>query len=263
VSPDTKFVGVALGDNASPGVQKYLEEFLDPSKHAPGIPLDFVSYHWYGSPGEDTTANEAAHCFADADEFFGNVAKIENIRKSLSPGTRTTLNEVGTFDPLGTTQIGSSYVVPKEYFVWSAGVFAYVWAGVVKLEIDVVGESQLVGYPGQFPSVSMVDWDTGLPNARLKVLQLLQQCFRAGDKVVQTNSSTGDVFGQGFVSQEGVKRLLLVNKLNQTSQVQIGAGAWTANIVDLSTAGNEWRTETFGGDSFNITPWATVVLTAT
>lgn len=263
VSPETKFVGVALGSNSVPAYFNYLETFLNPSKHVPNIPLDFISYHWYGSPMQDTTANEAAHCFADADEFLGNVVKIEGIRKSLSPGTRTTINEVGTFDPLGTTQIGSNYVVPEEYFLWSAGVFAYVWAGVTGLGIDVVGESQLVGYPGQFPSVSMVDWETGRPNARLRVLQLLQRNFGVGDRVVQTNSSRGDVFGQAFVKGDGVRRVLLVNKLNQSSQVQIGFGEWRAEIVDLSTAGNEWRTEKFGGDTINLTPWATVVLTAT
>jgi hypothetical protein len=109
----------------------------------------------------------------------------------------------------------------------------------------------------------MVEWETGMPNARLRFLQLLQRNFGAGDKVVLTNSSTGDVFGQAFVKGDGVRRLLLVNKLDRISQVQIGFGRWRAEIVDLSTGGNEWRAEMFGGDMINLTPWATVILTAT
>jgi hypothetical protein len=46
VSPSTKFVGLALGDNASPQYMDYVTEFLDPSKHEDDIPLDFFSYHW-------------------------------------------------------------------------------------------------------------------------------------------------------------------------------------------------------------------------
>ena len=44
-----------------------------------------------------------------------------------------------------------------------------------RLGIDVAGESQLVGYPTQYPSVSMVDWSNGKPNARFWVLKLLKE----------------------------------------------------------------------------------------
>lgn len=52
--------------------------------------------------------------------------------------------------------------------------------------LDVVGESQLMGYPTQFPSVSMMDYETAKPNARYWVLYLLHQNFEMGDKLVQT-----------------------------------------------------------------------------
>lgn len=38
-----------------------------------------------------------------------------------------------------------------------------------------MGMSQLMGYPGQFPSVSLVDWTTGKPNARIHILNLLNK----------------------------------------------------------------------------------------
>jgi hypothetical protein len=129
--------------------------------------------------------------------------------------------------------------------------------------IDVIGESQLVGYPGQFPSVSMVNYTTGQPNARLRVLQLIQQNFGPGDSLVQTNSTLeSSVHGQGFVTKEGVKKLLLVNKLPQAVTVRVpGFENGTANVVDVSTGQNVWRTEDFSGSLFNATEWATVVLT--
>lgn len=263
VSPDTKFVGVGLGHNTDPAYFNWLQTFLDPAKHAPGIPLHFVSYHWYGIPDVATTDVQAAQCFAQADTFVGIVEQVEVFRKQLSPDVRTTLNEVGTFDPQATTQKPNDYEVPAEYFVWSGGVYAYVFMGVVRQGIDVIGESQLYGFPGQFPSVSMLDWRTGLPNARFKVLELLQKSFGLGDKVVETKSSLESVAAQAFENAKGVRKLLLVNKLNQTTGVSVpGFEKAAAVIVDLSTGGNEWRTEEVGGGSFMITPWATVVLTA-
>lgn len=48
--------------------------------------------------------------------------------------------------------------------------------------IEVVGESQLVGYPSQFPSVTEIDWHDGSPNARFRVLQLLSANISPGDE---------------------------------------------------------------------------------
>lgn len=110
----------------------------------------------------------------------------------------------------------------------------------------------------------MVDWTTGLPNARLRVLQLLQQSFAVGDSVVQTNSSDEwTVCGQAFVSPAGVQKLLLVNKLQSAVEVRVaGFDGGVANIVDVSTQGAVWRTESITGSTFNLTGYATAVLTA-
>jgi hypothetical protein len=260
VSPNTKFVGLALAFESN---LTYFEEFLDPSKHEAGIPLDFISYHWYGSPDEASTEAEAAQCFQQAETFLGEVTQIESIRKQLSPSTKTTLNEIGTFDPEGLTTINPSYEEPPEYFVWSGGVFAYVFSRIATMGIDVIGESQLVGYPSQYPSVSMVNYTTGLPNARLRVLQLLQQSFTPGDELVSTNSTEeSNIHGQAFVTTDGVKKLLLVNKSPDTVEIQIrGLNSSKVEIVDVSKGGDIWRTEDFDGSVFNITGWATAVMT--
>jgi hypothetical protein len=38
-----------------------------------------------------------------ADRFIAEVKRIEAIRERLAPSVRTTLDEIGTFDPQGTT----------------------------------------------------------------------------------------------------------------------------------------------------------------
>ncbi|KAL2071829.1 hypothetical protein VTL71DRAFT_13064 [Oculimacula yallundae] len=264
VSPDTKFVGLALGDNSKD--MNYFETFLDPANHNTGIPIDFVSYHFYGMPSVASSESQAAQSFAQTDEFIVNVGRIEAIRKRLAPSTRSTLNEIGTFDPRATTNIDPSYEVPSEYFVWSGGVFAYVFARVVTMGIDVVGESQLMGYPGQFPSVSLVDYWSGELNARGRVLHLLQKSFGPGDVVVDTTFEGMDlganIHAQAFITKSGERKVLLINKLNQTAVLELqGFESGKAEVVDLSTGGKMWKTLDVGSSTFNLTGWATAVLT--
>ena len=76
--------------------------------------------------------------------------------------------------------------IPNSYWNLSGAMYAYLYGELAKLGIEVAGESQLVGYPTQWPSVSMVDWDTGQPNARFWVLKLLRTNFGPGDKLVET-----------------------------------------------------------------------------
>jgi hypothetical protein len=52
VSPETKFMGMALG---SPSDPHYFEYFLNHANHKPGIPLDYISYHFYATPAKEQT----------------------------------------------------------------------------------------------------------------------------------------------------------------------------------------------------------------
>jgi hypothetical protein len=51
VSPDTKFVGLALGLPMS-DYPDYFQYFLNKSNHQSGTPLDMISYHFYAAPDE-------------------------------------------------------------------------------------------------------------------------------------------------------------------------------------------------------------------
>lgn len=243
--PEIKFVGLALaGTSPNTGragdASKYFEYFLNHKNHKSGIPLDMISYHCYASLAADEDLSAAQFTFFEqADNFLDEVRYIESIRKRLSPETRTTIDETGTILPDDFSQAKTGYVskpIPNAYWNLSAAIYAYLYAQLVLLGIDVVGESQFVGYPTQFPSVSMIDWTTGQPNARYWALKLLHENFGPGDKLVESHNSVPYVYVQGFVTQDGKQKLLLVNKRNRPFNVTItGIGGGKKESVDQTT----------------------------
>ena len=106
---------------------------------------------------------------------------------------------------------------------------------MTELGIDVAGESQLVGYPTQFPSVSMVDWNTGAPNARYRVLELLKNNFGPGDQVVSANSGSPYIYALGFIKRDGSRKLLLVNKRERSFDLTLPQTAKQVEAVNHTT----------------------------
>jgi hypothetical protein len=238
VAPQMKFVGLAL---AAPSQNpRMFEYFLNPQNHQPGIPLDMISYHFYAVPAGDETPEVQQHTFFEqASHFLDTVRYIEGIRQRLSPGTRTTINEIGSISADDNGQDEPGHVtkpIPNSYWNLSGATYAYLYGSLAALGIDVAGESQLVGYPTQFPSVSMVDWNTGAPNARFRVLELLHKHFGPGDKLVATSVASPYVYAQAFQTRGGKRKMLLVNKRDREFSVPVSQrGNW--EYVDQSTAG--------------------------
>jgi hypothetical protein len=229
ISPSTKFIGISLAFETNP---EYFEYFLNPKNHKPGIPLDGISYHFYGTPsfGTQKLDDYQYTFFEKANYFLDRVRYIENIRKRLSPKTITTVNEIGTI-------IGANGDdIPSEYWNLSGAMFAYVFLELTKLGIDVAGESQLVGYPSQFPDVSMVNWENGKPNARYWVLKLLKENFGHGDKLVRTSCSSQDIIAQAFITSTG-KKILLINQRKKGVTIKLPPGVkdGKATLVDVNT----------------------------
>ena len=243
VEPKTKFVGMAL---AAPSENpRYFEYFLNPKNHKPGIPLDFISYHFYAVPTADQTPQiQQVTFFTQADGFLNVVRYIEQVRKRLSPETRTTVDEIGSISADDLDQGTPGHVtqaIPKSYWNLCGSVYAYIFAELTRLGIDVAGESQLVGYPTQFPSVSMVDWSNGKPNARFWVLKLLKDNFGPGDKLVEiAPASSGPYFSSlAVMTLNGKRRVLLVNKRDRELELSSpGATGGQIEAVDQSTAFN-------------------------
>ena len=230
-----KFVGLALAEPSSN--PRMFEYFLNPKNHQPGIPLDMISYHFYATPTDDQTPQVHQYTFfTQADRFLDIVRYIEAIRQRLSPATRTTANEIGAILPGDPGQVGRAPdPIPNSYWNLAGATYAYVFGNLASMGIDVAGESQLVGYPTQFPSVTMVDWSTGAPNARLRVLELVHKHFGAGDKLIATSISNPHVYAQAFQTRSGKREVLLVSKRERAMTVALPeAGTW--EYVDQVTA---------------------------
>ncbi len=257
VAPRMKFVGISVAFPS--GDARMFDYFLDPRNHKPGIPLDMISYHFYASPTADQSAEVHQYTFFEqADRFIATARYIEAIRLRLSPSTKTTVNEIGSIlpgDPNGKLPI------PDSYWNLSGACYAYVFGHLAELGIDIAGESQLVGYPTQFPSVSMVDWNTGAPNARFRVLELLKNNFGPGDKIVSTRSESPYVYALAMIKPSGVRKLLLVNKRDRDMEVTLPGRAGEVQYVDQTTKGNPPVKASIDSDRITLRGFAVAVAT--
>ena len=263
ISPDTKFVGLSL---AFPGASPHMfEYFLDHNHHRPGIPLDMISFHFYATPAGDESQDAQQYTMFDqANGFLNTVRFADAIRKRLSPQTGTMINEVGCIsaDDLDQQRPGHvSKPIPDSYWNLCGAVYAYLFGHLVSLGIDVIGESQLVGYPTQFPSVSMVDWNTGAPNARFRVLQLLKNNFAPGDSIVLSRSRIATVYALALLSRSGARKLLLVNKRDHDVDIVLGERVKQIQTVDLITKGDPPASQQVNGSTIRLHGFAVSVLT--
>jgi len=266
VDPSMKFVGMALagtspGPDFSDPVPEYFEYFLNHKNHEPGVPLDMISYHFYAGPASDESVDSWPYTFfAQANYFLDEVRFIEAIRKRLSPETKTTVDELGVILP--DDNVVPRKPIPNSYWNLCAAMYAYLYARLSQLGIDVIGESQFVGYPSQFPSVSMTNWKTGQLNARGWVLKLLRDNFGPGDKLVQTSVHSPGVFAQGFSTPDGEHKVLLVSKRNWDIDVSLpGASQATEQYVDQSTGDEPPASVHLTGDTITLKGFAVAVVT--
>jgi len=268
VQPDTRFVGLALAMETNP---KYFEYFLDHKNHKPGVPLDFISYHFYAVPTLDETPEvEQFTYFAQAEGFLKTVRYIEAIRKRLSRETKTTVDELGVISADDQAQGETGHVskrIPESYWNLAGAMYAYLFGQLTELGIDVAGESQLVGFPTQFPSVSMVDWNNGKPNARFWVLKLLHDNFELGDNQVEitptiaSSPNNAYLYSLAFVAKNGKRRVLLVNKRDRTFDVSVaGSAGGQVNYVDQTTAFNPPATAKLNTDIVKLAGYSVAVV---
>jgi len=257
VQPNIKFVGVSVAHETDPN---WFEYFLNVKNHKPGIPLDAISYHFYGRPTiPDLPIENYQYSFFDqANGFLDRVRYIETIRKRLAPKVTTQINEIGNIlkdhDYQG--------VIADGYWNVSGAMYAYLYLELAKIGIDVAGESQLVGYPTQFPDVSMMNWKNSKPNARYWVLKLLRQNFGPGDKLQTTSiAGTQSVAGQAFVTGKG-KKLLLINKFDKEVQLDLPADAKDATVdyVDMTTGDNPIAQTHLNSNNITLKPFAVTVV---
>ncbi|WP_433871618.1 hypothetical protein [Saccharopolyspora sp. CA-218241] len=246
LDPEMRFTGLSLSLVTQD--PEYFWHFLDPANHEPGIPLDAFSYHFYACPDVVNPVGAEGNApfdqwpgifFAQADGFVAQAGLIDSIKRRLSPGTRTHVNEVGTFTP---DMLNPDPDVPPDYWALSGAVVAYLWSHLVELGIELVGVAEFAGYPGMVPGVTLVDWETGRPNARYWSAKLLADHFGPGDRLVTTTAGVpgmpdARVHARGFLAPDG-RKLLLVNKGAEPLRVDLGeqTGAVRVTSVDTTTA---------------------------
>jgi hypothetical protein len=269
VQPDMKFVGLALAMTTDP---HYFEYFLDHKNHKPGVPLDFISYHFYAIPSPDETPEvEQFTYFDQAEGFLKTVRYVESIRKRLSPETKTTIDELGVISADDLTQGEPGHVdkpIENSYWNLAGAMYAYLFGETTKMGIDVAGESQLVGFPTQFPSVSMVDWNDGKPNARYWVLKLLHDNFGPGDKLVKIEppsppaKDNSYVYSLAFATRDRKRRVLLVNKRNRSFDVSVvGASGGQVDCVDQTTGFQPPASMKLSSDTVKLSGFSVAVVT--
>jgi len=264
LSPRLHFVGMSL---AEPSEGKhFFEYFLDPSHHAAGIPLDAISYHFYalGHDGETPDAM-ATSFFSQADHFNDTVQMIESVRTRLSPRTETQINEAGCIaanDVAKTADSMNGKDIPASYWNLCGAVFAYLYGHLAAEGIDVVGASQLLGFPGQYPSVSLLDWTHGLPNARYRVLQLLLEECHPGDLLVSTQATNPRIYVQAFLTSDGRKKILLVNKSSEDTSITVpGENGGSEVHVDEASKNLKIRRHRVESDSITLHGFSVMTVT--
>jgi hypothetical protein len=238
-SANMKFMALALENS---GNYQYVSYFLNASNHVPGVPIDFVSFHHYaGAASRAGGANGSDYeaFFPSGDSWLTNVATIQGIRDALNPSVMLDADEVGVILPSDNDPKYTSLEPGFPAIYWNAAAamfvpgrrrrsrrarvsppkaapftplplllpffsrrYAYLFGRTAVLGLDVLGESQLIGYPSipfsrgppingawtappQFPSVSLLSWGgafgkPGDGTARYWALKLLVDSFTPG-----------------------------------------------------------------------------------
>jgi hypothetical protein len=203
--------------------------------------------------------------FDQADSFVTTTRFIAEIRNRLSPKTELDADELGVILDSDVLELIQSKAlhdhIPHLYWNAAAAMYAYLYIELSKLGVDVVGESQLVGYPSQYPSVSMMDYVNNQPNSRYWVLKLLHDNFQPGDKLLSSQSDSSDIAAQAFATVRG-RRVLLINKTDrvQTAVLPETFKATVSYAVDEATGDHPAKKCTLDGHLVRLAPFAVAVV---
>lgn len=266
-----QFVGLSLPniDNTNT-VVAWVTYFLNASNHAADArdALDYIGYHAYPTNGGYTPdPSTFSGLFVYADEFVDKVRTVDAIIARLSPSTLTFLDETGTdMDNVLTPGLSPPGNNPR-YWVAAAGYFAYLFArlAVESPTVRVLGASQLMDAPGQEPSVTLLDWSTGLGTARFWVVKMLLEETDVGNLLVATDvditsSDTDALFAQAFVGADGSSpKILLINKRDAWATVHLGSDLPCSSVLvlDESSGVSPAREEPCSGEGqVDLAPYA-------
>jgi hypothetical protein len=181
--------------------------------------------------------------FRQADQILTTVGYIEAFRKRFLPQAKTDITELGSI-LMPAEAVDPNPPIAASYWSLTGAVWAYIYGHLAAKGIDILTAAELIDYPGQFAGTTLVNWETGEPNARYWVIKMLHDNFGPGDKLIAPNKvdelmqpdPAVQVYAQGFITSQGLHKVLLVNKRDRTLDVTItGAMGGEEQHVDQST----------------------------
>lgn len=277
LDPNVDFFGPEVSGSEIP----WAHYFLDPKNHKPGsLPVTWFTFHNYVNAPNDPSTWHAKY-FTDpaksetdgvsARVMVERIREVMKIRDELSPKTKVTVDELGTFNDVKTTEEACRADEPYQAYnplYWNAigANWAYLFIASERVTMPMFSMSQMIGYPTQCPSISMFDKDTAKPNSHYWVLSLINSNFGPGDKLTATTSSTPDVEAQAAITKGG-RKVLLVNTTEHPVQVDVAgsfsgdeAKALHSEVVDQQSGEEAPRRDALTGSQVTLAPFAVAVV---
>jgi hypothetical protein len=111
-----------------------------------------MSFHFYAQNSPRNGNGDGSsyeNFFVEADAFFKDCAQFIAIRDALNPGVILDADELGVIlpDDNDAKWTESAPGFPLLYWNAAAANYVYVLALMASIGVDIVGESQLTGYP--------------------------------------------------------------------------------------------------------------------
>jgi hypothetical protein len=267
-----------FGPEVSGSEVPWAKYFLDPKNHKEGsLPITWFTFHNYAEAKDDPSTWHDRYFTAPAGGPTDGISaaalaertrEVLRIRDELSPRTKVSIDELGTFVNVKEGEEACRADEPYSAYrplYWNAS--GANWAAnfimAQNLGLPLISMSQMIGYPTQCPSISMFDKDTARPNAHYWVLHLISHNFGPGDKLVATETGTDDLIAQASITRAG-RKLLLVNTTDHPFTIDVSGafsgGSLRTKTVDERTAEQAPRGDTLSGTSITLAPFAVSVV---
>lgn len=108
----------------------------------------------------------------------------------------------------------------------------------------------------------MVDWENGKPNPRFRVFHLLKENFGPGHKIAESSLNSSNVYALAVVTPSSKHRVLLVNKRQDPTTIEIpGAAVAQIEYVDTTTDGQAWASAPMESDNVKLGGFTVAVIT--
>merc|ERR1719201_283659 len=163
--------------------------------------------------------------------------KIQQLKELLRPGVELHVTESGIFCNAPHGCGGNDYncwyrSFEPLFWIASAGQWAYQYLiSTREADLTSIAHSQILGYPykfdgtsGEWPSGTMVDWNSNQLNAKFWVTLLMLQQVARPFSYCKTAEAPDGVYAQGVQSSKG-KVLVLINKKNAYVDVNVASSA--------------------------------------